>query len=416
MHANKMRNKLKNTANIWFPAVLLVLLVALTFLNLDLQERFKTSDDFAPRYTAARLWLQKGLSPYDPEVAIKAKALQKEHGFEANGFDQGSFIEPVFTLLITLPFSFLPFLTARAIWMAIICLSYILAIYLSFKLSEIKIHSFEALLFTILLLLWYPSFKLVLTASLLPPYIALTILAVYLGLRQEATAAAVFLLVSFSLLPISVFLAIFLMILFSARRDASMATVYLVGIVFLFVVTSILFPGWIFAWFANFIRIHPDLSWVRTPLMRLAEIFPGAKNPIQIILHGLLLLALVVEWYGLNRQDIRSVRYKLMLTFLLLYLANLSSHGAYLMFLLPALFLSFRFLREKWRLFGKILSWLIYLALIYFYWRRFANLGTWTKDEPSLIVLLLPVITLIGMQWFRWWATKSPRAIVESKY
>ena len=387
----------------------------MTFLNLTLQQRFKSSDDFAPRYAAARLWLREGLSPYDPKIAEEANTLQSDYGFTNNGFDEGSFIEPVFTLFIYMPLSFLPFLTARAIWMAIVAVSYMLSIFLAFRLSEIKLHLIEAILMTALLFFWYPTFKLILTASILPPFVALTILAAYLGLKKEGTAAGVFLLVCLSILPISVLLAAFLMIIFASRRDSSLVTVYLVGIAFLIAITTILYPGWIPDWFANYIRIHPDFSWVRTPLMRLAELFPGARSPIAIILHVLVFLFLVIEWYGLGRRDARTIRFKLMLTFLLLYLVNLKSHGAYLIFLLPALFLSFRFLREKWRLFGKIISWIIFLALIYFYWRRFAGLGTWTLEEPSLIVLLLPFITLIGLQWFRWWATKSPRAIVESK-
>lgn len=407
--------KLRNSANLWFPLVMLISLVGLTFLNLNLQQRFKASDDFAPRYTAARLWLREGLSPYDPKVAEEANALQREHGFTNNGFDAGSFIEPIFTLFIFMPLSFLPFLTARAIWMAIVAVSYMVSIFLAFRLSEIKLHPIEAMVMTVLLLFWYPTFKLILTASILPPFVALTIMAAYLGLRKEGTAAAVFLLVCLSILPVSGLLAVFLMIIFASRRDPSLMTVYLVGIGFLFAITLILFPGWIAGWFANFIRIHPDLSWVRTPLMRLSELFPGAKVPVVIILHVIVLLMILIEWYGLGRRDARTIRYKLMVTFLLLYLVNLKSHGAYLIFLLPALFLIFRFLREKWRFFGKIISWIIFLALVYFYWRRFAGLGTWTVEEPSLIVLLLPLITLIGLEWFRWWATKSPRAIVESK-
>lgn len=407
--------KLRNSANLWFPLLMLISLVGLTFLNLNLQQRYKASDDFAPRYTAARLWLREGLSPYDPKVAEEANALQQDQGFTNNGFDAGSFIEPVFTLFVYMPLSFLPFLTARAIWMAIVAVSYMLSIFLAFKLSEIKLHPIETILMTVLLLFWYPTFKLILTASILPPFVALTMLAAYLGLKKEGSAAGVFLLICLSILPVSILLAVFLMIIFASRRDSSLVTVYLVGIAFLVAITMILFPAWIPTWFANFIRIHPDFSWVRTPLMRLSVLFPGAKSPIAIILHVVVVLVLVIEWYGLSRRDARTIRYKLMLTFLLLYLVNLRSHGAYLIFLLPALFLSFRFLREKWRFFGKIVSWIIFLALIYFYWRRFAGLGTWTVEEPSLIVLLLPLIALIGLQWFRWWATKSPRAIVESK-
>ncbi|HSN95524.1 MAG TPA: hypothetical protein VLR89_10760, partial [Anaerolineaceae bacterium] len=132
--------KLRNSANLWFPLVMLISLVVMTFLNLNLQQRFKASDDFAPRYAAARLWLREGISPYDPKVAVEANSLQQDLGFTNNGFDQGSFIEPVFTLFIYMPLSLLPFLTARAIWMAIVAVSYMVSIFLAFRLSEIKLH------------------------------------------------------------------------------------------------------------------------------------------------------------------------------------------------------------------------------------------------------------------------------------
>ena len=185
--------KLRNSANLWFPLIMLIALVGMTFLNLNLQQRFKTSDDFAPRYTAARLWLREGLSPYDPKIATEADALQQDNGFSSNGFDRASFIEPVFTLFIYMPLSLLPFLTARAIWMAIVAVSYLVSVYLAFRLSEIKLQPIEAILMSALLLLWYPSFKLILTASVLPPYVALAMLAAYLGLKKEGSAAGIFL-------------------------------------------------------------------------------------------------------------------------------------------------------------------------------------------------------------------------------
>jgi len=66
---------------------------------------------------------------------------------------------------------------------------------------------------------------------------------------------------------LSLILAIFFAIWLSSRRDNAFISIYLAGLGFFLVTSLILFPGWIPQWFASFIRVHPDLSWVKTPLM-----------------------------------------------------------------------------------------------------------------------------------------------------
>jgi hypothetical protein len=82
---------------------------------------------------------------------------------------------------------------------------------------------------------------------------------------------------------------------------------------------------------------------------------------------------MLVEWYGIGEREGRGFHWKLMLTLNLLYLFNLTSEGIYLIWLFAPLFSVFKYLIEKWRVSGRIIFWVTYLALIFIHWRRFQN-------------------------------------------
>jgi len=214
--------------------------------------------------------------------------------------------------------------------------------------------------------------------------------------------------------PVSIFLVILFVIWLGARRDSSLGKIYLSTLAFFMVVSIILFPGWTSEWFATYLRLFPDFSWVRTPLMVVGELFPGASSQIAIVLSLLFLMMILVEWYGIGERDGRGFHWKLMITLNLLYLFNLTSEGIYLLWLLAPLFSVYKYLTEKWRVSGKIITWVTYLALIYIYWHRFQISQNWQPEETALIILLLPLLTVLGLQWFRWWATVSPKALIDS--
>ncbi len=72
-----------------------------------------------------------------------------------------------------------------------------------------------------------------------------------------------------------------------------------------------------------------------------------------------------------REREGRGFHWKLMLTLNLLYLFNLTSEGIYLIWLFAPLFSVFKYLIEKWRVSGRIIFWVTYLALIFIHWRRF---------------------------------------------
>lgn len=405
---------LKKTVNVWLPILILLALVGATVLNLRLASTFQKQDDFAPRWVAAREWMQTGASPYSDSTHEATLSLLAENGNDPASLSQGRFVDPAWYVLFYLPISFVPYPIARAIWMTLVELSLVLSVYLSIRLAGLKLSTLELLIMSFLGLVFYPFFKSILTVSVTAPYVFLALLAVYLARERQGTIAGLLFALSVWMAPLSFFLVILFMIWLGARRDGSLSRIFFSSLGFFIVVSLILFPGWTAEWFASYLRLFPDFSWVRTPLMVVGELFPGASAQIAIVLSLVMLIIMLVEWYGIGEREGRGFHWKLMLTLNLLYLFNLTSEGVYLIWLLAPLFSVYKYLTEKWRVSGKIISWVTYLALIFIHWRRFQLTQNWLPEESALVILLLPIFTMLGLQWFRWWATVSPKALIDS--
>ena len=405
---------LKKTANVWLPVLIILALVGATFVNLRLASTFQLQDDFAPRWVAAREWMQSGASPYSDSTHEAARKLLAQNGNEPAGLSQGRFYDPAWYVLFYLPISFVPYPIARAIWMALVEISLVLSVFLSIRLAGLKLSIPELLLISFLVFIFYPFFKAILTVSVTTPYIFLTLLAVYLARERQSTMAGLIFAISVWMVPVSLFLVVLFLVWLGARRDGSLSKIFFSSLGFFIIVSLILFPGWTAQWFTTYLRLFPDFSWIRTPLMVFGELFPGASAQIAIALSLVVLIMMLVEWYGIGEREGRGFQWKLMLTLTLLYLFNLTSEGIYLIWLLAPLFSVFKYLIEKWRVSGKIISWVTYLALVFIHWRRFQITENWQPEESALIILLMPMLAILGLQWFRWWATVSPKALIDS--
>ena len=404
---------LRKTAHYWITLLSIVGVVGLVFLKLNLSEQFAHQDEFAPRWVAAKQWMTEGTSPYDREVFEQTQALWKPYGYTADELSQGHYLDLVWNLFLFLPFSFLPYLVARAIWMTIITLAVFFCVWFGFDLAGVRFHPIEKVLIALLITLSYPSFKLILNASILPLYVFFMIIGTKKGLEGRSTAAGIYFLLSLGMFPLSLILAIFFAIWLGSRRDSGFLSIYLAGFAFLLVTSLILFPSWIPEWFANLVQVHPDLSWVDTPLMRMADFFPGAYQPLAISLHVLTLFMLLVEWYGLPESGERQIRWKALLTMNLMSFLNPASSAVYLLLAWPGLFLFFNFLDEKWKIGGKIVSWTVFLILLNRFWTDFQNTQNWSSTESTVVSVLLPIVALIGLEWTRWWAMESPKPLIE---
>jgi len=404
---------LKKTAQYWVPLLAFALATGLVLLNLQLSEQFLYQDEFLPRWSAARGWMQDGTSPYSEDAYQKAAAQYEDFGYTAPGFSQGRFIDLAWFIYLYIPFSFLPYTLARAIWMSLTAAAIFSSIWIGIDLTGGQLRVLEKVLLALLITCSYPFFKLILSASILPLFILALFAACRSALAGKGTAAGVLLFLCIGMLPISLLIVIFLIIWLNAQKPSDILLVFLIGLAFLAVTTLILFPGWIPQWFTSIISVQPRLDWLDTPLMRIAAFFPGAVVPLAIALHVILLFALIMEWYGLAEKDERQVRWKLLLSLTLISLINPTGSAAFLLFAWPGFLLFYLFLQEKWKIFGKISFWLILALYLYSNLESFLRSQNWSATESTWVITILPLAALLSLEWTRWWAMSSPRPLRE---
>ena len=405
----------KKNANILVPILVILLILGLTMLNVELDQKVVLEDQFAIRWNAARYWMKEGWSPYSDETQQEAIKLLETNNSLPNGREQGYFLDPAWVVYLFIPISFVPYPIAKAIWMMLTQLSIVASFLLAIKLSGIKMNGIEIFFSCLLGVLLYPLVRASLSASMLPFFVMLTLLAIQLALGGQGSQAGLLLLIAIWFNPVAIFAVVFLLIYLGSKRDNSLAQMLLIGFAFLMVTTLILFPNWIQEWFASLIRLDPGLDWLDTPWMGIARAFPGAYAQVAIGLHVFSFIMLLVEWYGLGGKNDRGVQWKLMLTLIISYFFNLYSDGSLFLFILPALFLFFKYFSEKWPLSGKIMLWISYIGLIVMSWRLVSDPLDGFPKEHAVIFLLVPSLIFLGLQYFRWWAIASPKALVESK-
>lgn len=405
----------KKTANIWVPILVILVMIGLTIVNLELDKRVELEDQFAIRWNAARSWMKEGWSPYSEETRQAALELLEANNSLPNEREQGNFLDPAWFVYLFIPISFIPYEIAKAIWVMLTQLSIIAAFLLAIKISGLKLKTFEIFICCLLGALFYPMVRAGLTASMLPFFIMLTLLAIQLALGGQGNQAGLLLLFALWINPVAIFVVVFLLIYLGSKRDNSLARILLIGFAFLLTTTLILFPDWIRQWFANLVRLDPGLDWIDTPLMGVARAFPGAYAQVAIALHLISFIMLLVEWYGLGSRNDRGVHWKLMLTLIVSYFFNPYADGALLLFILPAFFAIFKYIAEKWPVSGRILLWISFIVIGILSWQTVPDPFERFPREHAVVILLVPIVVFIGLQYFRWWAIASPRALVESK-
>ena len=405
----------KKNANILVPILVILVILGLTMLNVELDQKVVLEDQFAIRWNAARYWMKEGWSPYSDQTQQEAIKLLETNNSLPNGREQGYFLDPAWVVYLFIPISFVPYPIAKAIWMMLTQLSIVASFLLAIKLSGIKMNGIEIFFSCLLGVLLYPLVRASLSASMLPFFVMLTLLAIQLALGGQGSQAGLLLLIAIWFNPVAIFAVVFLLIYLGSKRDNSLAQMLLIGFAFLMVTTLILFPNWIQEWFASLIRLDPGLDWLDTPWMGIARAFPGAYAQVAIGLHLFSFVMLLVEWYRLGDKNDRGVQWKLMLTLIVSYFFNLYSDGSLFLFILPTFFLFFKYFSEKWPVSGKIMFWISYIGLIVMSWRLVSDPLDGFPKEHAVIFLLVPSLILLGLQYFRWWAIASPKALVESK-
>jgi hypothetical protein len=165
------------------------------------------------------------------------------------------------------------------------------------------------------------------------------------------------------------------------------------------------------AWFLAFLRavitdLRADYGFsVRTAL---SELMPGLGGPIFWGLPLLLLLLLLAEWSRARQAVQRHFYWTACLTLACTPLLGFRTELENLAVLVLPLGLIFSVLRERWRA-GYWLTTLVLLLLVLVPWAALIGSPLAFAAPGPFMFLFLPLTTVIGLYWTRWWAVRPPR-------
>jgi hypothetical protein len=390
-------------------------IAALCFLSAAVMQRIPFKDQFVIPWTATRTWLLEGVSPYDESVIKNAEDTLSDSRY-LGSLDSTALIEPAINLVFYLPFSLIPYEISRAIWMFVLMAAAGAIGHFGLLLSGWKVSRIERIVLFIVTVLWLPGASSILTGQLTPIIIFLILASIYLILRGKDTQAGFLLALTFGSIQISILILIVLLVWCISRRRWSIIFAYFSGIIFLFILTLLLIPSWPLDWLRVILNIYTDFSWIHTPLMSLADILPGIAYYLSVFLHILFAIYFLFLGVTLLRKSGREFTWKIFSLLVIAFLFHTQATIDHVFLVLPAAFLMFRFWSERWRLAGRLLTWLLIALIVIGPWLT-VDMNVSFVEGIALPVFIagFPFLVIVGMVWIRWWAFNIPKLPFDGK-
>ena len=396
--------------------LILISLAAAGFASMFVMQRVPFEDHFVLNWAAGRAWLLEGINPYD-ETAILQRAEEAVEGsrFLATLPDETVQLNPLLNLVFYLPFSLIPFQISRMLWVMALTIGVLLISYLSLLIANWKISTTAKIIILLAGLLWIPGIATIITGQLSPIVILLVLVSLYLFLQEQDNAAGFILALTSGSFYITGLVIILFITYAIIKRRWSLITAYGAGLAFLIIVSLLLLPTWPRDWLIIVVENYENLNLVQTPLMTLASLLPGIEDFLSILLHIIFGTFYIFLLIRLRSKSERIFVWNALAVLVVASLLNIRGSAAYLFLLLPAILLVFRFLTERLGLFGRIITWIFIVLLVTIPWYASLPVEMITVSSSlSTMVIWLPILVIIGMNWIRWWAVKIPKLPFES--
>jgi hypothetical protein len=389
--------------------VFLAICVALVFANLTL----KGGGDFYVNYVGGRAFLFDKIDPYGGEVP--ARVQQLVYGRSASAGEELYILDTPFQLLLFYyPFSLLSDPTfARALYTLILELALFALAILSLRLTDWEAPRIFTILFIFFAVFSFYTFQAIYEAS---PVLILGLL--YAGIlfalhaEMDELAGA---LMAFSLYYWEVggpFLILVFLRVYYEKRTRVFAGFFMPCFI-LFFLSFLTYPN--SNWIIPFLRattnnLRADFGFnIRTILV---GFFPAQGNTLGWILTIGLFLLLAYEWNLARSGDVRRFYWASCLSLAAAPLLGFRTEMEHLAVFIIPLALVFSIVHERWRKLGSGLTILLMLVIFSFPWALyFFAANRFGAVAQEIIFLFLPLSTLIGLYWIRWWAIRPPRIL-----
>jgi hypothetical protein len=383
--------------------VFLAICAALISANLTL----KGGGDFYVHWVGARAFLFDKLDPYQGEVPAKVQQLVYEGSAKAG--DEPYILDTPFQILpLYFPFALLSDpTTARALFTLILELALFALAILSLRLTEWEAPRIFTILFIFLAVFSFYSFRAIYEAS---PILIMGLLyiGILIAFRAELDElAGALLAVSLYYWEVGApFLFLVFLRVYYEKRSRVFAGFFMLAFI-MFFASFLLYPNWIIPFLrATANNLRADFGFnVR---LILVDFFPAQGKALGWILTIGLFLVLGYEWSSARSGDFRRFYWASCLSLAAAPLLGFRTEMEHLAVLVIPLALVFAIVHDRWRRLGSALTILLMSAIFAIPWLLYFLVGT---ISLKIIFLFLPLSTLIGLYWIRWWAIRPPRIL-----
>ena len=385
-----------------------IVLVALTIANFRFAEELPGGNDFLGRWMGARYWVQEGISPYDPQVGRASQQLIYGRAVDREaGEDIQDFLYPFPAMVFFAPFGALPYTLARAIWMTILEVSLPILALIGIAIADWKPR--RAVLVSLLLfsVLWYHGTRAIIIGQFAVIEALLMAGALLAVKRGRDPLAGILLGLSIAKPQMAVLLIPFVFLWAGYARRWSIVAWGVGTIAGLLAVSVLLLPDWPIMWLQQLIE-HPTYTVIGPPVEILGDAFPSMSGVIGVALGGALVLYLLWEWAKAAGKPDRWFQWTAALTIVVTNLVAFRTATTNYVVLLPALCIVFAVLADRWGAKGDVVILLVMAVILVGMWALFLATIEGNVEHP-VIYLPLPILTLLGLWWARWWAVRAVR-------
>jgi hypothetical protein len=185
----------------------------------------------------------------------------------------------------------------------------------------------------------------------------------------------------------------------------------LMALFVLVVISFLVYPNWLLPYLR---AVLADLKWEYgyTPAKILGTLWPEYGHQAGQALSGIMIMLLAVEWAGGRKSDFRRFHWAACLSLAAAPLVGWRGEIQDLVILLIPLIFVFAVVRERWKA-GYWLSGLLLSLVFIVPWAMLVGGSVPPALQQGFIYLFLPLFTVVGMYWTRWWSLRPARTWME---
>lgn len=391
--------------------LVLAISVGLRFANQSLPNG---GGEFLRHWAGVRGFIFESIDPYSAYVPDVVQGLAYNGKAQA-GDDPYILDTPFHLLLLYSPFSLLSDpVTARAIYTLILEWALFALAILSLRLADWETPRWFAVLFFLFVVINFYSFQAIVDAS---PVLLLGLFyaGILLALRndQEELIGA---LIAVSLyfweagLP---FLLLISWLCYKQNRTRVLAGFFMLSFVLL-AISFLVYPNWIIPYLragSNALRVDFGFSVIST----LESLLPSYGGYVAWGIILLLVVALGYEWNAVLFGDERRFYWVACLSIAVAPLLGFRTEIENLAVLVIPLAFIFAVAYDRWKRIGALLTFFLLLLVFFVPWVLYLFAPpAFEAVSQKVIYLFLPVFTVLGLYWVRWWAIRPPRVWADS--